>query len=185
MAWTCLNRFVEMRSPWLTVIGENWRDDQQQRLEYWRVEKADSLIILPKLDDRLLLPPKMYRPGIDQYTLDFPGGRLPLGKHPAEMIPQILQRELHLSPSAIGSLTVLNPDGWAVNSSFSNQKVYGYLAEIIQTEYPQTDDLALSYALTPAGLDALLTDLTCLQCRALLLEYLLKAGFYFPGNSWT
>ena len=36
-----LNRFVEMRSRWLTVIGENLEDDQGQILEYWRVEKAD------------------------------------------------------------------------------------------------------------------------------------------------
>ncbi len=176
MTWTCLNRFVEMRSPWLTVIGENWLDDQQQKLEYWRVEKADSLIILPRLGDRLLLPPKMYRPGLGQSTLDFPGGRLPLGENPEDMIPPILQRELNLSPSAIGTLTVLNPGGWAVNSSFSNQKVYGYLVEIIPTKYQKSNDLAMNYALNPAELEQLLTDLTCLQCRALLLEYLRKIG---------
>jgi len=42
-----LSRFVEMRSRWLTVIGENLEEDQGQVLEYWRVEKADSVIILP------------------------------------------------------------------------------------------------------------------------------------------
>ena len=50
-----LNRFVEMRSRWLTVIGENIEDDQGQILEYWRVEKADSVIILPIQGDRPLL----------------------------------------------------------------------------------------------------------------------------------
>jgi hypothetical protein len=114
----------------------------------------------------------MYRPGLGQSTLDFPAGRLPLGENPENMIPHILQRELNLTPSAIGTLTALNPEGWAINSSFSNQKVYGYLAEILPTEYSETDDLAISYALTPAGLEQLLTDLTCLQCRALLSAYL-------------
>jgi len=58
-----LNRFVEMRSRWLTVIGENLEDDQGQILEYWRVEKADSVIILPIQGDRhSQLHPRRDRP---------------------------------------------------------------------------------------------------------------------------
>ena len=40
--WYTLERFVEIRSPWLTLIGKKRQDEQQNRLDYWRVEKADS-----------------------------------------------------------------------------------------------------------------------------------------------
>ncbi|MFN9173480.1 MAG: hypothetical protein ACK58N_02915, partial [Synechocystis sp.] len=75
--WTYVDRFAELKTPWLTLIGEKWLDSQQQSLDYWRVEKADSLIILPQQGDRLLLPKPMFRPGIRNTTWDFPGGRLP------------------------------------------------------------------------------------------------------------
>ncbi|WP_228040136.1 hypothetical protein [Nodosilinea sp. LEGE 07088] len=42
-------------------------------LEYWRVEKADSVIILPLQNQRLILPPHTYRPGMGKLTLDFQG----------------------------------------------------------------------------------------------------------------
>lgn len=118
MNWTCLNRFVEIKSPWLTLIGEKWQDDQQAILEYWRVEKADSLIILPiqkanvdlspSSQDRFLLPRSFYRPGLGMTTLDFPGGRLLPEQQPETLIPQILQRELGISPEQITELSVIN-----------------------------------------------------------------------------
>lgn len=171
-AWERCDRFFELQSPWLTLIGEHWRDDRQQWLEYWRVEKADSAIVLPLCQDQLLLPPPSYRPGLGQCTLDFPGGRVPAGQSPAAVIPAILQRELQIPANSIQQLAPLNTTGWAVNSSFSNQRLYGFVAHL---------DAALltaesapnwhRYTTTPAGIHDLLAVLTCLQCRALLLEW--------------
>ena len=69
----CLN--LETR---LTLIGEHLGIEQGQLLEYWRVERAHSLIVLPLLESRLrlLLPEPMYRPGVGTATLDFPRGRV-------------------------------------------------------------------------------------------------------------
>ncbi len=54
--WQTLDKFVEISSPWLKLIGEHLRDDRQRVIEYWRVEKADSAIALTLQNDKLLLP---------------------------------------------------------------------------------------------------------------------------------
>jgi hypothetical protein len=78
-SWQVQDRFLELHSRWVTLIAEHWQDAQGQRLEYWRIEKADSVIVLPIQKDALaqpqiLLPPASYRPGVGRVTLDFPGG---------------------------------------------------------------------------------------------------------------
>lgn len=60
--WQVQDRFLELHSRWMTLLGEHWLDAQGQRLEYWRIEKADSVIVLPIQQDHLgqshiLLPP--------------------------------------------------------------------------------------------------------------------------------
>jgi hypothetical protein len=67
--WQILERFIEIRSPWLTLIGEKLQDEKQQILDYWRVEKADSVVIITIQKGRFLLPKPSYRPGVGQTTL--------------------------------------------------------------------------------------------------------------------
>jgi len=74
--WLLLSQMVEVRSPWLSVIGERLRDATGREREYWRVEKPDSLLVITIQDGRLLLPARSYRPGVGRTTLDFAGGRL-------------------------------------------------------------------------------------------------------------
>lgn len=168
--WQVRDRFVELRSRWLTVIGEHLQDDQNQLLEYWRVEKADSAIILPLQGDRLILPASAYRPGVGAATLDFPGGRVPEGISPAAIAPQILCRELGIPAGAIATLHSLNSDGWLVNSSFSNQQLFGFVATLTpETAIAPTHR---TYPTTRDGIQSLLQALVCLQCRVVLLEWL-------------
>lgn len=173
--WQVQDRFLELHSRWMTLIGEHWIDTQGQRLEYWRIEKADSVIVLPIQQDHLgqshiLLPPASFRPGVGQVTLDFPGGRRLVGQTPEEAAITILHRELDLEATSIPHLTSLNPDGWVINSSFSNQKLYGVIAHleggISPLELP-----AIAYPATASGVHQLLSKLMCLQCRAVLLEW--------------
>ncbi len=168
--WQTLDRFVEFRSRWLTVIGEHLQDDQGNQLEYWRVEKADSAIILPIQQQHFLLPQPIYRPGIGKATLDFPGGRLLQNTNLIQATQQILCRELSIAPAMITKLEQLNPQGWEVNSSFSSQKLYGFVAEI--SPDADRDAHIIRYPLTKAGIQLLLADLTCLQCRAIFQEWL-------------
>lgn len=172
--WQVQDRFVEMHSRWLTLIGEHLLDHQGKSLEYWRVEKADSLIVLPIQADRILLPPASYRPGIGQVTKDFPGGRFAEGQEASEVAIAILQRELGVEPGAIERLSPLNTVGWAVNSSFSNQKLYGFVARIQAEVTLPSEFVAETYAVEPAAIHQLLQALTCLQCRMVLLEWWLQ-----------
>ncbi|HEY9827896.1 MAG TPA: NUDIX hydrolase [Stenomitos sp.] len=178
-AWQVRDRFLELHSRWMTLIGEHLQDSEGRTLEYWRVEKADSVIVLPiqcrdvttGATEQILLPQASYRPGIGQTTLDFPGGRVPVGVLPEQAAIATLQRELGVDASAIRQLISLNPKGWAVNSSFSNQKLYGFVAHLDASVALQTDPIAMTYPVTAIAVQALLSQLSCLQCRAVLLEW--------------
>lgn len=170
--WQILERFVEIRSSWLTLIGEKLQDEQQQVLDYWRVEKADSVVIVTIQRDSFILPKPSYRPGLGQATLDFPGGRILPKQTTVDAIKIILNRELDLQQSDITSLNPLNKTGWAINSSFSNQKLYGFVAEISSETTVNSEKLTpTKYPTTASGVNSLLQDLICLQCRAVLLEW--------------
>ncbi|MGA1623640.1 MAG: hypothetical protein ACO36E_13075 [Synechocystis sp.] len=168
--WTCVERFAELKNPWLTLMGEQWLDDQGHRVDYWRVEKADSLIILPQQGDRLLLPKPMFRPGIGTTTWDFPGGRLPDRERLLETLHQILHRELAIPAERIVETRAINPEGWIVNSSFSNQRLYGYWANIAPDYVIPATVMGATFSIPREG-EQLLARLSCLQCRALFLEW--------------
>lgn len=180
--WQLRDRFLEVRSRWMTLIGEHLQTPQGQELEYWRIEKADSVLILPIQGDRILLPPPSYRPGVGQVTLDLPGGRISKEQSPAKAAIATLERELGIDASAIAALVPLNTEGWLVNSSFSNQKLYGFVAQL-QADIPLLPDfVAGTYAISSDGVHQLLQDITCLQCRAVLMEWWLKQ-VPGPGNT--
>lgn len=61
--------------------------------------------------------------------------------------------------------------GWAINSSFSNQKLYSFVAKINPDTAVTPEKIGATYPLTSSGIKNLLQDLTCLQCRAILLEW--------------
>ncbi|MEM9538809.1 MAG: NUDIX hydrolase [Cyanobacteria bacterium P01_E01_bin.42] len=170
-SWKTHDRLVTIDSPWVKVICDRLEDNTGKRLDYWRVEKADSAIVLPLQGDRLLLPKPMYRPGIGRETLDFPGGRVADKQTPEKAIASILDRELGILPAAVLKLTPINPESWIVNSSFSNQKLYGFIAEIDPDITINAELLGSSYPTTSQGIRSLLQELICLQCRALLLEW--------------
>ncbi len=169
--WKTLDKFLEMRSKWLTLMGEHLQDDRGQILEYWRVEKPDSVVVVTIQGDKLILPPPSFRPGAGKVTLDFPGGRLPAGETPLGAVPVILQKELGVGAEAIASILPLNDTGWGIDSSFSSQKLYGFVAEIYATARIPAERIGASYAIAPEGIRDLFAELTCLQCRALLLEW--------------
>lgn len=171
--WQVQDRFLEINSRWLTLIGEHLQDDRGEILEYWRIEKADSVIVIPIQGDRILLPQPSYRAGIGQITLDFSGGRVAAGQNPQLAAIATLKRELGIEASAIVQLIPLNTEGWAINSSFSNQKLYGFVAHSEPNAKLDPELVAVTYPSTLDGIQNLLEAITCLQCRAVLLEWLL------------
>jgi hypothetical protein len=173
-SWESISGIVELKSPWVTLIAEKLKDDQGKILEYWRVEKADSVIVITIHNQQLLLPVPVYRPGVKQVTLDFAGGRIPVNVSPQTAAIAILYKELGIKETQINKLTPINQQGWLVNSSFSNQQLYGFVAEITSTVNVDPSYLGRSYPLTSEGINQLLQELNCLQCRALLQEWQLK-----------
>ncbi|PSB17289.1 NUDIX domain-containing protein [Phormidesmis priestleyi ULC007] len=171
--WQVHDRFLELHSRWMTLIGEHLQDHQGEILAYWRIEKADSVIVLPIQDGQILLPPPSYRPGVGQVTLDFPGGRVSEGQTLAQAAIATLKRELGIEAANITQLIPLNTQGWAVNSSFSNQKLYGFVAHIDNTKL-RSELVAVTYSVTLAEVQDLLQNLTCVQCRAVFLEWWLN-----------
>lgn len=172
--WERGERVATVESPWVRLIAERWRDDAGRELDYWRVEHAHSVIVAAVQGGRLLLPRQQFRPGLGRATLDLPGGRLPAGASPLDAAVAIAARELGLPPGAVGAPRQLNRDGWPVNSSFSNQLLFGVMAVVDPAAAP-----SLPYEAAPAdrdGLTALLRRLECLQCRAVVMELLLAAG---------
>jgi hypothetical protein len=93
------------------------------------------------------------------------------GQTPCQAIRQILQRELKITENSIASLTPLNQFGWAINSAFSNQKLYGFVAVLDPHVVISGIEQRLVYPHTAHGIKELLTKLICLQCRMILLEY--------------
>lgn len=185
MSWKRLETIVSVESPWVRLVAERWRDEAGRPLDYWRAERANSVVVAAVQGGRLLVPRPMFRPGVGRPTLDLAGGRVPEGQPPAEAALPILERELGISAGAVLALRPLNAAGWIVNSSFENQLLFGVLAEID----PGIDaDPALVGRVVPftrAGLIGLLGEIECLQCRAVLLELLVDSagrGVGEPGS---
>lgn len=171
--WRCLSQIVEIRSPWLSVIGERLLDGVGRELDYWRVEKPDSLLVITVHRGNLILPVRSYRPGVARATLDFAGGRL---KDPG-LIPAtaeaVVRREFGLrGDDLVASRTALNPVGWDVDSSTSNQRVYGIALELREEVVVSDDSIGAAYPATNLGGREALGDLVCVQCRAVLYEWL-------------
>jgi len=166
---------MDLRNPWLRLVGERLQTPDQQTVDYWRVEKADSAIVLPIWRAQVVLPPAVYRPGLGQATLDLPGGRVAAGQDSALAAQAILQRELHLEAHALSTLERINAEGWPVNSSFSNQRLFGFLATLTDADH-RFPTGSHYFPATPAGLRQLLQQILCLQCRTVILETLLSSA---------
>ncbi|MFH7242563.1 MAG: NUDIX hydrolase [Spirulina sp.] len=171
--WPVQQILLDLRNPWLRLVGERLQTPDQQTVDYWRVEKADSAIVLPIWREQVVLPPAVYRPGLGKATLDLPGGRVVAGQDPAVAAQAILRRELGIDATSIVTLERLNTEGWPVNSSFSNQRLFGFRAKLTDVDHSFSPG-SQHYPFTPAGLRDLLHKVSCLQCRAVMLEVLLS-----------
>jgi hypothetical protein len=181
--WQKMSDIATIQSPWMSIHGERLQDDGGQLLDYWRVEKPDSAVILTMQNGKFIFPKGTYRPGVGRATLDFPGGRVPENTQPVDAVPEILYRELGVTENDVGSIMQLNAEGWPINSSFSNQLLYGFVAEI--REDATLDSAKLHPILFDKSDDiqVLLSELTCLQCRSVLLDWLWLDGIQQSRSS--
>lgn len=168
--WTRLDTVVTVDSRWVRLVAERWRDEGGQLLDYWRVERAASVIVATRRGDQLLLPRPQFRPGLGRATLDLPGGRQREGQSVLDSAYATIERELGLPGSAVLAARQLNQEGWPINSSFSNQLLFAVLADLDPAMEPTLPYEAVSAE--AKGLRELLARLECLQCRAVVYELL-------------
>ncbi len=178
--WQRLSEIVRVGSQWVTLFGERWRCDQGKELEYWRVEKVDSVIVLPRQAGQLFCAAPTFRPGIGRATLDLPGGRLAEGSAPQDVVPDLLQRELAIPPHAISQVAALNAKKWIINSAFSNQGLWAFVAEIDPAYTISAEHIGAKATDDTAGRAQLMASLDCLQCRAVLHEWQHGANVRVP-----
>lgn len=179
--WTLRDTLCTWTTKWFSLHGEHLETEDGTLLEYWRVTRADSAIALAIHQGALLLPPATYRPGIARSTLDFPGGRIGPEQTPASAARAALRRELRATPGHIAALTPLNAHGWPVDSAFSSQHLFGFVAELHDTFAPPAS--VARFTTDAAGLAALEQRLHCLQCRALLREWQALRGRTPPAHA--
>ena len=147
--------------------------DSNQELDYWRVEKPDGILIITVQNNKILLPGPMYRPGVKSYTLDLCGGRRINPNNPLETDAKtIVKRELGVaSDSSFEQMKVLDKSGWILDSSFSNVKIYVFLAILSPDAVAHNLYQGKEYAADYNGLTDLLADIECMQCRLALREW--------------
>ncbi len=170
---TPISSTVVVASPWMTVHKDLILSNGGAELEYWRITRSDSVVVLTRTDGGFVLPPPQFRPGVGERTLDFPGGRVD-GEPPELAAARAVRRELQLSDAASPRLTPLSAHPFFVDSAASSQRLYGFVTELP----PGIAAHGQRYS-TPE----LLSELRCLQCRAMLLEWLSQeAGTGPPGH---
>ena len=170
--WRVVETLAEVRSPWIAVVGERLEESSGRQVDYWRIEKADSVVAVTILDGSLILPRPTYRPGVGRTTLDLPGGRLEKGGPVLDVAAEAVCRELGLpGPEHILRATLLSEVGWDVDSSTSDQKLFGVVLELVGGAPLDPSLVGASYPANEAGVGALLGDVTCLQCRSVVREW--------------
>ena len=173
-SWQKVSEITRLTTPWFSLLGERLRDHENNKLlDYWRVQRADSAVVLVLHRDSILLPKPMYRPGVQKKTLDFCGGRIDAGSNGQFLrdASAIVERELQVTTNDIESIQPLNSKPWPVNSSFSNQCLYGFVCKL--KDEASVDNMR-TFPNTQNGRRELLAELVCLQCRAVLLEYMFQ-----------
>ena len=167
--WKKLRGIVSVKSQWLDIYCEEWQKPCLKKCEYWRVEKPDSLIVIPIYQSQVILAAPTYRPGVGRCTIDLPGGRFEEpGKQDIHVaVTRILGRELLLDQSNISKIKILDGRGTLINSSFTNQKLLLARADLMSIS-----GIATNVRLHPVSeINTLLPEIECLQCSYALLYF--------------
>jgi hypothetical protein len=176
--WQVLASIVSIENAWIRLTGEYILDDKGRKLTYWRIDRTDSVIIIPIHNDEIILPKPFYRHGIKDVAYDFPGGRHDGKKSFKENACQILERELGISKEDLISLVPVNDQGWSVDSSFSSQRVFVFEAVLKNTAEISLNMIGLKVPMDKNGVSTILEKINCIQCRCTLLDWMRLRHIY-------
>jgi hypothetical protein len=168
--WKLIHRTLQLKSKWVTVYADKLIDDKGQELEYWHYDRPDSVVAIVIHRGSFLLPLPQYRVGVDLVMLDFAGSRIDNKKSPKENALTVVSRELDIQSDEISSVSLIKGSPFAVDSSFSSQKLWGFIVYI--NDNAHIPSMVKRYV--KKDVQKLRKDLRCGQCRLLLDEHILQ-----------
>ncbi|CEM03325.1 unnamed protein product [Vitrella brassicaformis CCMP3155] len=186
VAWRKTDEILSLRTKWMHLIGERYDTGQgKEAVEYWRVIKPDSVIVIVLHEGHIILPAPSYRPGIGKPTVDFVGGRRRScnGTSVRDDALALIKKELNVTAADARTLRVVNegPRGYAIDSSFSSHRLWVAVCRLKEGVVLPSD--CVRYRVSEV--DVLLRDLECLQCRAALMELMLREpGLFKERRGW-
>ena len=102
---------IEMLSDWVSLVRRDVSDGKKTEV-YHSIHQNDYVSVLGVTDDNSILMVKQYRPAVDKYTLELPGGLLDISdENPGECARrEIFEETGHASGSQTISLGCWLPD---------------------------------------------------------------------------
>jgi len=162
-----VKNIFELKSKWMELYCDVWNDNGNL-FEYWRIKKPNSIIVVTIYNNYWVLPAPQFRPGINQPTLDFPGGRQQTDNILSDA-KKIVCRELKIEDDNIEYIKELDTKKYIINSSFNSQLVI-YLEASLKKLNENIPVIKCSFG----EVNTLLNDLECIQCAFALNLYLNK-----------
>src|SRR3989344_992765 len=97
---------VIFQTKFFTIKDVDLVNDNGKSLTYQIIEKGQSALIVPIMDDQLILV-REYFPAIDKYQLGLPKGRIEKEQDPKYTANKELQEEIGYKAEKIDSLGIL------------------------------------------------------------------------------
>jgi hypothetical protein len=160
-----IKNIFELKSKWMELYCDVWKDNENL-IEYWRIEKPNSIIIITTYNNHFILPIPQFRPGVNKTTLDFPGGRQQTDNILNDA-KNIICRELKIEDNDIEYVNEIDRKKYVINSSFNSQLLICLEASLKDIN-ENTPIVKYSFS----EVNSLLNDLECLQCAFAFNLYL-------------
>lgn len=122
------------KTPYVKVIDVEISFPKKKSV-YQIVQKNDSVMLVPILENGKLILIKEYFAAVDDYLLTFPKGRVESGENPETTIVRELQEEAGYKPGGIKLLSSL-----LVSPGYLRQKTFIYLCTNLTKSKLQGDE---------------------------------------------
>ena len=122
--------------------------DGETPQNFWTIEAPDWINIIPVTDDGEVLLVRQYRFGIQDATLEIPGGMCDPGESPLQAAARELREETGFAAREIVELGWVHP-----NPAVQTNRCYSFLARELERVGEPSPDPHESFELTRAKLD--------------------------------
>lgn len=144
-----VQQLKQIKSKYYAINLEQHRINNRNRL-FEVIKKPDFAMIVPRIDANKFILVKVYRPGIRDYSLEFPAGIIDPGETPEQTAKRELKEECGFIPLTLNKLGTYYVDG------YSTQKAYFFAATNLKkvTNGASLDEVEEVIVLTNDEIDA-------------------------------